>query len=162
MGITSVVSKIGNYAKGLSSRKMEVASKALGFATCASVVYDMHVNGKEKAISLDNIETADRYENNYKHFMFMNKPSQTVADLKSWWFDMQNSFSWFHVISRLSGYFYGASQTVLSNLPEIGLSVLALKTKKHPVLGKTAGVLLGVNAVKTLLHDVMGVGSNKS
>ena len=159
MSISSVVTKIGNAAKGISNRKLEISSKALGAFTMGSIIYDTHVNGKEKALSVDIVETADRYDKNYKQYMNMSTRSQTIADFKRRWFDMQQSFTLYHVLSKLTGYFYGATQTILSNLPETGLSILALKTRKHPVLGKTAGVLLGINLAKTVLHDVIGIGS---
>ena len=48
MSITSVMTKIGSAAKKISGRPLEVTSKVLGAATIASVVYDSHINGKEK------------------------------------------------------------------------------------------------------------------
>ena len=161
MSITSVMTKIGSVAKKISGRPLEVTSKVLGAATIASVVYDSHINGKEKAIVTDRIETADRYEHNYRQYMTLNKQSQSVADCKNFWFNMQQTFSWLHIFSRAGGYFMGASQTILGNLPEIGLSILALKTKNHKFLGKAAGTALGINAAKTLIYDIIGIGKSK-
>lgn len=161
MSISSVFTTIHSAAKKFSGRPLELSSKVLGGVTLASTVYDMHINGKEKAIVTDRIETADRYEQNYRQYMTLNKRSQSIADCKNFWFNMQQTFSWLHIFSRAGGYFAGASQTILGNLPEIGLSILALKTKNHPVLGKAAGTVLGINAVKTLLYDIVGIGKSK-
>ncbi len=161
MTLVSIVNTIGNAAWKFSGRPLEITSKVLGIGTIASVVYDTHINGKEKAIVTDRIETADRYEKNYRQYMHLDKQSQTIADCKNSWFNMQKTFSWFHIISSAGGYFAGAAQTVLSNLPELALSAVALRTKNHKILGKTAGLMLGANTIKTLTYDVIGIGKDK-
>lgn len=162
MAIASGLSKTASIAMKLSGRPLEVTSKLLGAGTIASVAYDSHINGIEKSIVNDRIETADRYEHNYRQYMSLGNKSQTVADGKNMWFRMQQTFSWTHILSRTSGYLAGSVQTILGNLPEIALSILALKTKNHKFLGKTAGILLGINAIKTVLYDIIGIGKSKN
>ena len=161
MSLVSIVNTIGRVAWKFSGRPLEVTSKVLGVVTAGSVAYDMHINGKEKAIVTDRIETADRYEKNYRQHMLLDKQSQTIADCKNAWFDMQKTFSWLHILSSASGYFMGAAQTILGNLPELALSAVALRTKNHKILGKAAGIMLGINMVKTLMYDITGVVKDK-
>ena len=155
MQIKTVLDK----AKIYSGQPLEVASKALGFATLASVIYDSHINGKEKAIVNDRVNTVDRFERNFKQYMTMQKSSQSIADAKGVLFSVQRKANWHHVVSKITGYVIGVSKTILGNLPEIGLSILALRTKNHKFLGKASGVLLAVNAVKSILSDIFGVES---
>ncbi len=161
MTLVSILNNLGHAAWKFSGKPLELTSKALGVVTIASVAYDTHINGKEKSIVTDRIETADRYEKNYRQYMSLDKQSQTVADCKNSWFNMQKSFSWFHIFSRAGGYFAGAAHTILSNLPELALSAVALRTKNHKFLGKTAGIMLGINALKTFVYDIAGVGKDK-
>lgn len=154
----SVISSIGTAVKKFSGKPLGVASKALGVATVASVIYDAHINGREKAYATDSIETGDRYYNQYKQFMTMDKESATIAKFKRWWYDMQQSFPLYHLGSKIKGYVSGFGKTLVEGLPLIGLSVVALKFKN---VGKVAGVLLGAVGAKTLLHDVVGIGRDK-
>ena len=160
MSIISTVSKIGSETKKFVTK--DISCKVLGGVTLASVVYDMYEHGKEKAVAKDIVETAERYDENYRNYMNMRKPSQTIADMKNGWFEMQHSFSWTHIVSKVSGFLKGISQVVMANLPEIVLSVLALKVKNHQFLGKLSGGLLSINALKVVLFDVMGIGSGKN
>lgn len=72
---------------------------------------------------------------------------------------MQQSFSFFHPVSKTKGYLAGFVKTICTELPAVALSVVSLASKSW--VGKTAGVLLAGNAIKTLVCDVMGVGSTK-
>jgi hypothetical protein len=94
----------------------------------------------------------------YDQYMTMQKPSATTANLKKWWFETQQSFSYNHLITKTRGYVSAFGSTIARNLPVIALSAIALKCNK---LGKVAGALLAVNGLKTLLCDVMGIGSTK-
>ena len=155
MQIKSVIDKIKPY----TGQPLELTSKALGFFTLGSIIYDCHINGKEKAVVTDRLNTVDRFERNYKQYMTMQKSSQSIADAKGMLFSMQRKGHWHHLISKITGYVTGVGKTLLGNLPEIVLSVLALKTKNHKILGKTAGVLLGINALKSFLSDIIGIDS---
>lgn len=155
----SVIPAITSAAKKISGKPMAVAAKALGAATVASVVYDAHINGRERAYSLDEVNSADRYMNQYKNYMTMEKPSATVAKMKKAWFNTQQNFSYYHFIDRAKGYFSGFGKTITENLPLIGLSALALKFKG---IGKIAGGLLALNGIKTFTYDVMGIGNRKT
>lgn len=153
------ISAITTALKKLSGKPLAVTSKVLGAATVASVLYDSHINGREKAIVTDDIESADRFIDQYNNYIVSDKESATVAKLKKGWFDMQQGFSFFHPISKGKGYLTGFGKTVCNELPNVVLSAVALKSKGW--LGKASGVLLAANAVKTVVCDVLGVGSTK-
>ena len=159
MAITATAaSKISGVIKNISSNPLELTAKAAGVLTAGSVVYDAHSSGLSKAKSTDRVETADRYDSNFKQYMTMEKKSQTVADLKKRWFRMQQSFQFYHITSKITGYLNGASNIVLDNLPELGLSALAVATRKFKGIGIAAGALLCLNGAKTFLHDIVGIG----
>ncbi len=154
--ITSVI----NAAKKISKKPLSVASLGIGAACAASVVYDTHINGKEKALADDRIYGADRLFKQHKQFMEMDKSSASLAKAKSLYYDSQFACSYYHLYTKLKGYIKGAGQTLINALPVVGLSALAIKFHKN-IVGKASGILLGVHAVKTLLYDVVGIG-NKS
>ena len=158
MSVSSVITKIGTQAKSFINK--DLPYKVLGGVTLASVAYDAYSEGRDKSLIRDKLDTADRFETNYKQSRRLHKPSQTLSDMKDAWFDVQQTFSIYHIVSKLSGYFEGISKTILGNLPEIGLSLMALNTKNHKVLGKASGVLLALNAAKTILYEVIGLGSD--
>lgn len=151
--------KITTALKNFSGKPLGVMSKALGVASVASVVYDAHINAKERAIVTDNLESVDRFSKQYDQYMSSTKESATVCKLKKHWFDFQQNFSLYHPISKTKGYVGGFLDTAINELPVIGLSALALASKNW--VGKTAGVMLALNGVKTLFVDVFGVGSQK-
>ena len=154
----AVIPGIMSGVKKFAGKPMGIASKALAIATTASVIYDMHINGRERAYSLDEIESADRYYNQYKQYMLQDTRSATTSKMKKLWFDFQQSFSYYHIISRVKGYLTGAGETIINSLPLIALSAIALKFK---TAGKIAGTMLAASAVKTLLYDVMGINAEK-
>lgn len=154
----SVIPKVAGAIKTFSGKPLGVMSKALGVATVASVIYDSHVNAKEKAVVTDEIESADRFSKQYNNYLTSTRESATVCKLKKHWFDIQQSFSLYHPTSKAKGYFSGFSSTVVKNAPLVALSAITLASKG--ILGKTAGVLLAFNGVKTLVCDVFGIGSN--
>lgn len=156
----SIIPKVTSAIKTFSGKPMGVMSKALGVASVASVIYDSHINGREKAIVTDDLESADRFSRQYKNYMTSTKESATVCGLKKQWFDIQQSFSLYHPASKAKGYFCGFGSTVIKELPVLVLSAVSLASKG--ILGKTAGVLLALNGVKTLVCDVFGIGSKKS
>jgi len=155
----AVIPAITSAAKKISGKPLGIASKVLGAATVASVLYDSHINGREKAYSLDEVSSGDRYYNQYKQFMTMEKPSATLSKMKKWWFNVQQDFSYYHLAARTKGYLSGFGNTIANSLPLVALSAVALKFK---TTGKVAGVLLAANGIKTLLYDVMGIGAKKS
>ena len=154
----SLISSIGSAAKRFSGRPLEISSKFLGAASIAAVLYDAHKNGKETALVRDTLDTADRYEGSLSDFGSMNKKSPSIAKAKGVWFRMHASNSWRHMFSRLSGYLEGAAKTLAGDIPQIVFSVIALKTKNHPLAGKLSGVLLALNAAKTFIFDIAGIG----
>lgn len=155
----TAIQNITSALKSFSGKPMAVTSKALGVATCAAVLYDAHINGRERAYSCDEIESGDRFYNQYKQYMTCEKESATICKFKKIWFDMQQSFPLNHIGPRVKGYASGFGKTLLTDLPLIGLSAVSLKCK---TLGKIAGVGLALNAVKTLAYDVMGIGAKKA
>ena len=153
----SAIPKIASAVKTFAGKPMGVISKVLGAATCAAILYDSHVNGKENGISADSLNTADRYEKNFKNYIADDSESATVAKLKKLWYDSSLTFSYPHVFSKMGGYIKGFAETISKGLPLIALSVVSIKCK---TLGKISGVLLAVNAIKTLIYNVAGIGSN--
>ena len=161
MQISAVTSRIKNEAKKFSQKPLETTSKALGFASVLTVLYDSHRNGKENALVQDYFDSSERFSGNLQNKMVLYRRSQTIANAKDAWYNFHQTLSFPHIVSKIEGYVCGFGQNLIGNIPEIALSLIALNTKNHKLLGQTAGVLLGINAIKTFVHDVMGVGSNK-
>lgn len=153
----SAIPKITSAMKTFAGKPLGIVSKALGAATCAAVIYDAHKCGKETAISKDRLDTADRFEKDYKQYLVSGSESATVANLKKFWFESRRGLNCPHILSRTGGYLGGFGGIVLKELPLVALSVVAIKFDK---IGKIAGLLLAANGVKTLVHDIAGVGSS--
>lgn len=152
------ISQIAGSAKKIFTGKpASVLAKATGAATIASVLYDSHVNGHEKANSKQMLNSADRYFSNYKQYMKSDKESATIAKLKKIWFDMQ-PFEYAGVADRTGGYVSGFGETLVADLPFVGLAAAAIKFKK---VGKVAALLLAAQGLKTGLYDIIGIGSKK-
>ena len=149
------VSAVTTALKKFSGKPLSVVSKAIGAVSAASVIYDMHVHGKESALSTDRIETGNISYNNYREYMQMDSDSAVTAKAKKVWYDMKNAPAVYHPILLAGGYIKGAVNRFINVLPIAVLSVLALKCKG---LGKVAGVLLAGHAVKSVLFDVIGLG----
>lgn len=149
----SAITKISSIFK---SNKMSTAAKVIGVATGISVLYDSHVNGKEKAFVTDMNDTADRFSRQYNQYMTCDKESAVICKLKKMWYEMQQDVQSFHLISKLKGYAAGFGSTLLNALPFVGLSAVAIKSKGN--LGKVSAVLLALNGLKTIIYDVMGIG----
>ncbi len=156
--ISSVLSKVPGAAKKIAGKPLGVTSKVLGAAAIASVLYDAHVNGSERADSYDSVATAKKMTNDYKQYSTMNRKSATVAKLKKCWYKGQQCTSFFHFGNRLTGYVGEFCSTVLNNLPKLALAGAALAFKN---VGKAAGVVLAADAAKTMLFDVAGIGTKK-
>ena len=152
----SVVPKIAKSLSTFSGKPLGVISKALGAATCAALLYDAHYNGKETAKNRDTMDSADRFEKEFKQYMTCDKESATLCKFKKDWFDSQLTLSCPHIFSRVGGYLGGFSSTLLAHLPLIALSAVSIKCK---TLGKVAGTVLAANGVKTYMYDVLGKGS---
>lgn len=151
-----------NIAKKLAGKPMAAASKIIGAATIASVVYDSYVTGKEKAIVTDETESGNRLFNLNKQYLTMNGESATVAAMKKGWYLSQMTNSTCHLLNKIGGALMGAGQTIFNEAPMIALSAIAIsfgKVGKIPV-GKIAGSLLGLSWAKTFLYDVLGFGNN--
>ena len=153
----SVIPKIASAIKTFAGKPMGLMSKALGAATCAAVLYDSHINGKEEAISTDRLDTADRFEKNYKNYISSGQESATICKLKKLWYESSLTFSYPHIFSRAGGYAKGFSKTLFKGLPLLALSVVAIRFNK---IGKIAGAVLAGNGIKTLMYDVAGIGSD--
>ncbi len=149
------VSAVTSAIKKFSGKPLGVASKVIGAVTAASVLYDMFVHGKEKAVSTDRIETGDRAYNNYREYMTMTSESAVTAKAKHFWYDIKSDFSLYHPWQLTKGFVMGAGNRFITALPLIGLSAVALKCKN---LGKAAGVLLALHGVKSFIFDVVGLG----
>ena len=64
--------------KKLNGKPMTYASKAIGITALASVLYDAHINGKEKAIGNDAVISGNKFFNQYKQYMTMEKSSNRI------------------------------------------------------------------------------------
>ncbi|MCD7779507.1 MAG: hypothetical protein LUH05_02405 [Candidatus Gastranaerophilales bacterium] len=151
------ISAIKPALKKITGKPMGVASKMLGAATVASVIYDAHVNGAENALLYDEVETGKRCLNQYHHCETSDTKSATINKFKKIWYETQQNFP-FHAGYKIKGYVGGFGQTIINNIPLLALSAVALKFKNA---GKIAGGLLAVNGIKTLLYDVVGIGKDK-
>ena len=138
---------------------MAVTSKILGVATVASVIYDSHVNAKERSIVNYENHSANKLYNNYRQYMTSNKESATVCKLKKAWFNTKQSFSTDRPFVLAKGYLSGFTNTLIDNIPEITFSAIAIAGKKF--FSKTAGVLLALNGAKTLFFDVINSNYKK-
>ncbi len=141
----------------LNSRAVSIAPKVLGAATAAAVVYDSHINAKEKAYVTDEIESADRFSKRYNQYMSADVESASLNKMKKFWFDVQNDFQFLNIVSKIKGYVSGFFKTVLKCLPLVALSAVSIISKGN--IGKVTGALLALNGIKTVLYDVMGIGA---
>jgi hypothetical protein len=161
--------KIGKAVAGaaksfVSGSPVQVGSRILGAATAASLVYDSHINGRERAYSLDEVASGDRLMNMNRQYMQSNSSSATVSQLKKGFFYGQMASPCFHFWTKIKGYAQGFGQTVINNLPRIGLcaaTLLGMKSgnKALKTAGTVAGGLLAADWVRTLAVDVLGIGS---
>lgn len=159
--VTSPIApKVKNAFVNFSKNPKSAIPKALGIASVAAVIYDSHINGKERAIVTDDIESADRFSRQFQDYMTSTKDSATVCKLKKHWFDIQQSFPLYHPISRAKGYIDAFGSTAIRELPVLALSAVSLVSKG--ILCKAAGVLLALNGVRTVVCDVIGIGSKTS
>ena len=152
------ISNVTSAIKKFSGKPLGVVSKVLGATTCAAVLYDAHINGRENAGVQDMNDTADRFENQYNQYLVSDKESATICKLKKFWYNVQQDFPYYHFLSRTKGYLGSFGANLLKDSPLIALSVLAIKTKN---VGKIAGALLALHGIKTFLYDVMGINAEK-
>ena len=157
--LTSIKNSIVTNAKKFAGKPMGVASKVVGAGTIASVLYDAHVNGRERAFVNDDLNSADRFYNLHKQYMTSDKNSATVSQMKRGWFLGQMTNGCSHFANKVGGYLGGFGETLFNNIPRLLLSAVALRFNK---LGKVAGALLTFDWAKTFLLDVVGIGSKKS
>lgn len=158
VSIGNIVKNIRPVAKKIAGKPLGIASKAIGAATIASAIYDAHVNGVERADTYDSKTTANRMYNQNNLYNTMNKKSATIAKFKKYWYDFNQCSSYSHLKNRVVGYFGEFGSTIAANFTNLVLAGVALKCKKA---GKVAGVLLALNAAKTFVFDVAGVGAKK-
>ena len=166
INIAKIGSTIVSTAKTFSGKPLGVASKVLGVATVASVIYDSHINGRENSYTKDEVLSADRYLNLYKQYVTSPSKSATVSKMKKDWFMSQQTNSYFHFFTKTKAYAREFLGTLGVNLPKIALSALTLlsiknKNKAVSTLGKAAGCILGASWGKTILFDVLGIGAKK-
>ena len=159
--IKAVTSAVASGVKKFYGKPMSVTSKVLGVATTAAVIYDSHINGRERACAMEEIKSADRFYNQYKNFMTSEKSSATVCKMKKWWFDVQRSWPLDNIVYKTGGYLSGFGRTLARELPVLALSTLAL-VPKNKLVNKVAGTFLAINGLQTLLTDVMGIDATKS
>lgn len=159
--VKAVATAVASGVKKFYGKPMSVTSKVLGVATTAAVIYDSHINARERAYAMDEIKSADTFYNQYKQFMTSEKSSATICKMKKWWFDIQRNFPLDNIAYKTGGYISGFGRTVTRELPVLALSALAL-IPKNKTVNKVAGTFLALNGVQTLLTDVIGVGSTKS
>lgn len=157
--LTSIKNTVVNGAKSFVGKPMKVASKVVGAGTIASVLYDAHVNGKEKAFVNDDLNSADRFYKLHKQYMTSEKNSATVCQMKRGWFLGQMTNGCAHFFNKIGGYLGGVGETLFNNVPRLLLSAVALRFDK---LGKVAGTLLTLDWGKTYLLDVIGIGAKNN
>ena len=157
--MATVIPKIATAIKKFSGKPLGVMAKGLGAASVAAVVYDSHVNAKERSYAVDSIESADRFVNQYNNYRASDTQSAKISAMKKGWYDMQQSFSYYHPISKAKGYLNGFGSTLVTQAPVLAMSAIALCCKG--VLSKTAGLALAFHSVKTILCDVVGIGQQK-
>ncbi len=164
MSVVSVVKTAAPHVKSavkkFYGKPMTVTSKVLGVASTVAVIYDAHINGKERACSYNENKSADVYFNQYKHYMGSSKDSATLCKMKKWWFNVQRDFPLDNVFYKACGYLSGFGKTVARELPVLALSTLTL-APKNTTVNKVAGTLLAANGLTTLFTDVMGIGADK-
>jgi len=156
INLTSIKNSIVTGAKRFVGKPMSVTSKIVGAGTIASIIYDAHVNGRERAFVTDELNSADRFYNLHKQYMTSEKNSATVSQMKKGWFLGQMSNGCAHFGNKIGGYLGGFGETLFNNIPRLLLSSIALKFNN---LGKVAGTLLTLDWAKTYLLDVMGLGA---
>ena len=154
--LNSIKTTAVTAAKKIAGKPMAIASKVVGAGTIASVLYDAHINGREKAFTMDEINSADRFYRLHKQYMTSDKNSATVSQMKHGWFMGQMANGCSHFGNKVKGYLTGFGETVFNNVPRLLLSAVALRFNK---LGKVAGTLLTLDWGKTYLLDVVGIGS---
>ncbi len=152
--LTNIKNTAVTAVKKFSGKPMAVTSKIIGAGTIASVLYDAHINGRERAYTLDEQNSGDRLCNLHKQYMTSNKNSATISQMKKGWFYAQMSNGCAHSANKISGYLGGFGETLFNNIPKLLVSAVALRFQK---LGKIAGALLGVDWAKTYLVDVVGL-----
>ncbi|MBQ9246376.1 hypothetical protein IJ182_08940 [bacterium] len=159
------LSGIGNTAvkavKTISGKPLGLATKVLGAATVASIIYDSHINGRETAFRRDEVNSADRVFNLHKQYMTSPSNSATIAQLKKGWFYSQLTSDCFHFWTKAKGYGEGLFNTIGGNLPRLALSAVTLlslrnKNKAIATAGKIAGCVLGLSWGRQIFTDVMG------
>jgi hypothetical protein len=153
---TTIKNTAVQTAKKIAGKPMAVASKVIGAGTIASVLYDAHINGREKAFITDELSSADRFYRLHKQYMTSDKNSATVSQMKNGWFLGQMSNNCAHFGNKIRGYLSGFGETVFNNVPRLLLSAVSLRFNK---LGKVAGTLLALDWGKTYITDVMGLGA---
>ena len=166
MAIT--MAKIGQSivkgAKAFSGRPLGITSKALGIATAASVLYDAHINGRERAFTSDEVISGERQMNLHRQYMTSSSNSATISRLKRDWYMGMQASSCCHLWTKAKGYVTGAAETIVNNIPKIALSAVSLislknKGKTAGTAGKIAGCLLAADWLKTVAVDVLGLGA---
>lgn len=150
----NVKTKVVNVAKKLGGKPLLYASKGVGVVATAAVLYDAHINGVEKAIVKDDIDTANRFYNQHRQFRMSNTNSATVSKMKNVWYEMQQSFPFNHSTSKVFGYLGGFCMTVAKNLPVLALSAVSVLAK-NPTVSKVAGSLIAAYGAKVVCDDVI-------
>ena len=156
----AVISAATSVVKKFYGKPMQVASKVLGVATAAAVIYDSHVNGKDRSINYFQDKSANDFYNQYQNYMISPKNSATISHMKKLWLDVQQDFTLDDLAYKAGGYFSGFGKTVIKNIPLLALSALTL-FPKNPNINKTAGTFLGLSGIKTFFVDVAGIGTQK-
>lgn len=167
-----IISTVATTAQKLSGKPLGVMSKALGIASAAAIIYDAHVNGRERANGIAEVETADRFYNDYYQYLSSDSGSATTGKMKKTWFEIKTALPFYEPLSRTKGYLYGVTKTLTEELPVLFLSATALIFGKHAfigkkcsklgnAIGKTAGAMLALNVTDKILYEVIGVGKKK-
>ncbi|MBQ3640848.1 hypothetical protein II906_02815 [bacterium] len=160
--VKSAAPKVAKGIKKFAGTPLAVASKAIGAACVAGVLYDSHVNAREKAIVKDENDTANRLYSQHKMSIMSGKESAVLCNLKRRYFDVQQAYPFYHINSKTQGYISGFSKTIVKDAPILALSAIAIfcnsKSKVLGPVGKIAGVALAAIAARQVSSDVLGYG----
>ena len=155
-----VTNKLTNVAKKLSGKPLLYGAKAMGVVATAAVLYDAHVNGVERAIVKDDVDTANRVYNQHYQSRTSDHNSATIAKMKNVWYDMQQAFPFNHSTSKVFGYMAGFGMSLVKNIPVLALSAVSVLAK-NPIASKVAGSLVAAYGAKVVFDDVITTKSPK-
>ena len=138
---------------------MTIISKIAGGLSLFSCLTDAHKTGLIYANNEYAKASGDTFISCSLGAQKADKISSKDAQRKNWL--LRNNFlgGINEGFAKVGGYFKGFGNSIVRYLPNIALSAVALKFQ---TAGKVAGALLAASGLKTLVYDVMGIGTKKA